>query len=60
MQIKKMENKQNEKWGFIINPTAGNYFGEKYIATIENVIKQRNLDAEIALTEFKHHATEIA
>ena len=55
-----MDNKQNEKWGFIINPIAGNNFGEKYIATIEKVIKQRNLDAEIALTEFKHHASDMA
>jgi len=55
-----MKNKLNEKWGFVINPTAGNYFGEKYIGTIEKVIRQRNLDAEIALTEFKHHATDIA
>lgn len=55
-----MNNKQNEKWGFILNPTAGNYFGEKYLSTVEKAIKQRNLDGEIALTQFKHHATEIA
>lgn len=55
-----MNTYQNEKWAFIINPIAGNYFGEKYISTIEKVISQRKLNAEIALTEYKHHATELA
>ncbi|MGE5357240.1 MAG: hypothetical protein ACM3PT_13490 [Deltaproteobacteria bacterium] len=45
-----MNNKQNEKWGFILNPTAGNYFGEKYSYEIRKIVKERQLDAEIVMT----------
>jgi YegS/Rv2252/BmrU family lipid kinase len=55
-----MEQNVNEKWVFIINPTAGNYFAEKYVSVIENKINEFGINAQIVMTERKGHATELA
>ncbi|NOZ62010.1 MAG: diacylglycerol kinase family lipid kinase [Calditrichaeota bacterium] len=51
---------ENDRWGFIINPVAGNGFAGEYAATVQEKIKQRSLAAQIIFTEGKGHATEIA
>jgi YegS/Rv2252/BmrU family lipid kinase len=55
-----MENLNNGKWGFIVNPTAGNHFGEKYLQEINSIIQKRKIVAEILETKHKGHATELA
>lgn len=55
-----MTNRQNEKWAFIINPTAGNYFAEQYKSVIEKEAQLRNIDFKIVFTEYKQHATKIS
>ena len=39
-----------KRWGFIINPVAGNGFAGRYAKTVEDVIHKRGLDAEIVFT----------
>lgn len=51
---------QNEKWGFILNPIAGNGFGRKFEKTVEEKINQYGINGVIKKTEGKGHATEIA
>lgn len=48
------------KWGFVLNPTAGNYFAEKYLEKLKAIIKAKNLDAEVRLTQYKGHGTKLA
>ena len=50
----------NEKWIFIINPTAGGGLAKKYIDILEQKIIIQQIDAEIVLTEYKGHATKVA
>lgn len=47
-------------WVFIINPVAGGGFATKYVATLQEKIKQYNISAELVFTERKGHATELA
>jgi diacylglycerol kinase (ATP) len=56
----KSTNVQTRNWGFILNPTAGNYFGQKYEDKLREVIKKKNLDADISITNYKGHATQLA
>jgi len=49
-----------QKWAFIINPVAGNGFAGEYVDTVKSIIKQHQVDAELAFTERRGHATEIA
>lgn len=49
-----------QKWMFIINPVAGNGFAGEYADTVKSMIKQHQVDAELAFTERRGHATEIA
>ena len=46
-------------WVFIINPLAGGGFATKYVATLQEKIKQFNISAELVFTERKGHATEL-
>ncbi|MDZ7264222.1 MAG: diacylglycerol kinase family lipid kinase [candidate division KSB1 bacterium] len=48
------------EWIFIINPVAGNGLAGQYAATVEEQIRQHQLNAAVKLTERRGHATEIA
>jgi diacylglycerol kinase (ATP) len=49
-----------KKWGFIVNPIAGNGFAKTIVPRLEEMIKKHNIDAEIVLTERYGHATELS
>ena len=51
---------KNEKWVFIVNPIAGNCFGQTMVPVIEGMIRKHNIDGEIILTEYAGHATRIS
>ncbi|MRR19102.1 YegS/Rv2252/BmrU family lipid kinase [bacterium] len=53
-----MEN--HRKWAFIVNPVAGSGYALTLVGKIREMIAIHHLDAEIALTERKGHATELA
>lgn len=55
-----MTNPNNEKWVFILNPTAGNYFATTLIPVIKNKIEALQLNASLLITEYHGHATELA
>ncbi|NOZ46176.1 MAG: diacylglycerol kinase family lipid kinase [Chlorobi bacterium] len=55
-----MNQKDKDKWIFIINPVAGNGFAKKYAAKIEEKIVEYNVNANTVFTERKGHATELA
>ncbi len=50
----------DKKWGFIVNPVAGNGLAKTYLPLIEKHAKTRNLNYDIALTEYHNHAVELA
>ena len=52
-------NTQN-KWGFIINPVAGNGYARKYADKVSQVAKDYKLDSKIVFTERRMHAAELA
>lgn len=52
--------KSSKKYLFIVNPVAGAGLAKEYVPTLKKIINQRNLTAEIVLTERKKHATKIA
>ncbi|MFH0761896.1 MAG: diacylglycerol kinase family protein [Bacteroidota bacterium] len=49
-----------KEWVFIVNPIAGNGFGEKYLPVIKEKIAQYGIQADIELTEYHGHASELA
>jgi len=51
---------QNEKWVFIVNPTAGGGRGRVILPELEKQVSDRSLAAKIVLTEKHGHATEIS
>lgn len=51
---------QVKKWVFIINPVAGNGFALTLVDKIKEMIRKNNLDAELAITEKKGHATVLS
>lgn len=51
---------KSEKWGFIINPIAGNGYAGKHIDDVRRMIDKYAVDAEVVLTEGVGHATELA
>jgi diacylglycerol kinase (ATP) len=55
-----MEELQKKEWVFIINPIAGNGFAKKYVPTLEAMLKEYKIDADLVFTECKGHATELA
>jgi len=55
-----MTEEKNEKWVFIINPFAGNGFAGSLVPIIEKMINKQNISAELVLTEFSGHASDIA
>jgi len=50
----------SSKWGFIINPVAGNGFAGEYASQVNHMIQKHNLSAEVSFTKAKGHATELA
>ena len=48
------------KWVFIINPAAGNGFSISLVPKLEDMIKKHNIDAEVAFTKNRGHATELS
>jgi diacylglycerol kinase (ATP) len=55
-----MANSTNERWAFIVNPIAGNKSATKVLPELEQKIREYKIDATIAITEKKGHATELA
>ena len=55
-----MEQSTNEKWVFIVNPTAGNHYAETMLPKIKEEILKHQIDASIVLTQHKGHATDLA
>lgn len=51
---------QKGKWGFIINPVAGNGHSLSLIGKIKEMISKFNLEAEIVYTEKRGHAFELS
>ena len=51
---------KEEKWIFIINPTAGGGSGKIMIPVLEEQVAKRSLKAELVLTENHGHATKLA
>jgi diacylglycerol kinase (ATP) len=49
-----------KRWGFIINPIAGNGYAGRYAKIVEDMIHKRGLDAEIVFTQKKKHAVELS
>jgi len=49
-----------EKWVFIVNPIAGNGFGEKIVPLLKDKIKQYGINAELVMTERNGHARELS
>ena len=51
---------RKEKWGFIVNPIAGNGYAGKHVDEVKRMIDKHKLDAEIVITEGVGHATKLA
>lgn len=49
-----------EKWGFILNPVAGDGYAAKLSETVEKNIQKYKPGSIIRRTEYSNHATEIA
>lgn len=52
--------KKKEKWGFILNPTAGSGFGRLLLPELERQLAHRSLDATIHLTEHHGHGIDLS
>jgi YegS/Rv2252/BmrU family lipid kinase len=50
----------NKEWVFIVNPIAGNGYGQTIIPKLREMIEKHNVDAEIICTERSGHATELS
>ncbi|MBT7038281.1 MAG: diacylglycerol kinase family lipid kinase [Bacteroidetes bacterium] len=51
---------ENHKWIFIINPIAGNGYGEEIKSILEKKVAEYNIPAEYVTTERKGHAGELS
>jgi YegS/Rv2252/BmrU family lipid kinase len=54
-----MESKKKD-WVFIVNPIAGNGFGETIVPKLREKIEKHNIAAEIVFTERSGHATHLS
>jgi diacylglycerol kinase (ATP) len=54
-----MDNLNND-WVFIVNPIAGNGYGETIVPKLSEMILKHNIQAEIIFTERSGHATELS
>lgn len=50
----------HKKWGFIINPVAGNGYARKYAQQVAKMTSEYKIDASIVQTERRMHAAELA
>jgi len=55
-----LSSKPERKWVFIVNPIAGNGFAKSIIPQLNNLIHNYQIDAELVMTEYRGHATELA
>ena len=55
-----MVKSQKNKWVFIVNPIAGNGFAKSTIPQLNELTRQFHIDAEVVMTEYRGHATELA
>lgn len=55
-----MVDSETEKWAFIVNPIAGNGYGETILPELKAKIKHFDIDAEVVLTERPGHAPELS
>lgn len=55
-----MKKTTDQKWAFIVNPIAGNAYGEQILPQLEEKIKEYGIPGEIVLTEKNGHASELA
>ncbi|HNR41708.1 MAG TPA: YegS/Rv2252/BmrU family lipid kinase [Bacteroidales bacterium] len=51
---------QEDKWIFIVNPTAGNGFAGTLVGEIEKMIPEHHAEGEVVLTKYPGHASELA
>lgn len=51
---------QADKWAFIVNPVAGNGFAKSYLKEVRRRVAEQDFEAEIVLTAYKGHATELS
>jgi diacylglycerol kinase (ATP) len=51
---------ENHKWIFIINPIAGNGYGQEIKSILEKKVAEYNIPAEYVTTERKGHAGELS
>jgi YegS/Rv2252/BmrU family lipid kinase len=49
-----------KEWVFIVNPIAGNGFGETIVPRLKEMIQKHNIAAEIVFTEKSGHATQLS
>ncbi len=49
-----------EKWCFIVNPTAGGGFGKTILPELEKQLSSRSMEAEIMLSQKHGHAIELS
>jgi diacylglycerol kinase (ATP) len=54
-----MESKKKD-WVFIVNPIAGNGFGETIVPRLKEMIQKHDIGAEIVFTEKSGHATHLS
>ncbi len=52
--------RRTDGWVFIVNPVAGNGYGEECAATVRDMMARHGVAGEIARTRGKGHATELA
>ncbi len=55
-----MVNEPQKKWIFIVNPIAGNGLAKNIIPQLNDLIKKYQVDAELVMTKYRGHATELA
>ena len=55
-----MQNSNNGKWVFIVNPVAGNGYAKQIVPILEQKLKEHNVLADIVFTDNKGHATDLA
>jgi diacylglycerol kinase (ATP) len=53
-------NSKKKEWVFIVNPIAGNGFGETIVPKLKEMIQKHNIEAEIVFTEKSGHATQLS
>lgn len=49
-----------KEWVFIVNPIAGNGYGETIVPKLKEMIQKHNIAAEIVFTEKSGHATQLS